>query len=155
MKLNYDQLCMMVHSLWFSSWQQSRITLPPVGWTGPSWGSTHMSQVYRYDLLWQTPFSGFSATPETHLLTSLFSIFFLKWHFLVQSPSPIPSAFLQNFSSKVFKINPVCWPYFWKPVWHIPTEQDLSAPPPLPRGGGELKYNVVSRHDRGFLKYTP
>ena len=51
--------------------------------------------------------------------------------------------FGQNFSSQdanfpnfcsldpsFFKENPLPRPYFWKPVWHIPTKKKLSAPPP-------------------------
>ena len=54
--------------------------------------------------------------------------------------------FGQNFSSQdanfpnfrsldpsFFKENPLPRPYFWKPVWHIPTPKKVECPPPPPR----------------------
>ena len=50
------------------------------------------------------------------------------------------SCFGQNFSSQdanfrsldpsFFKENPLPRPYFWKPVWHIPTQKKVECPPP-------------------------
>ena len=55
--------------------------------------------------------------------------------------------FGQNFSSQdanfpnfrsldpsFFKENPLPRPYFWKPVWHIPTQKKVECPPPLGQG---------------------
>ena len=56
--------------------------------------------------------------------------------------------FGQNFSSQdanfpnfrsldpwFFKENPLPRPYFWKPVWHIPTQKKVECPPPPPPPG--------------------
>ena len=50
------------------------------------------------------------------------------------------TCFGQNFSSQdanfcsldlsFFKENPLPRPYFWKPVWHIPTQKKVECPPP-------------------------
>ena len=34
-----------------------------------------------------------------------------------------------SIDTSFFKENPLPRPYFWKPVWHIPTKKKLSAPP--------------------------
>ena len=93
----------------------------------------------RYDPL----FSGQSALPIAYqftiiapLLCPSFSNFRKIFHFQ-------PCCFGQNFSSQdanfpnfrplvpsFFKENPLPRPYFWKPVWHTPTEKKVECPPP-------------------------
>ena len=89
-----------------------------------------------------TPFSGSSAAPATYLFFTnsvssyvLHFLFFQK--FGVRTCWPISLQFRQNFSSKHTNFgenlfprpyfflwkNPFCRPYFWKPVWHIPTKK--------------------------------
>ena len=89
-------------------------------------------------------FSGQSALPSLPIyhhcaaLMPQFSNFRKKFNF--------KPCFGQNFSSQdanfpnfrsldpsFFKENPLPRPYFWKPVWHIPTQKKVECPPP-PRG---------------------
>ena len=51
-----------------------------------------------------------------------------------------------NFGSldpSFFKENPLPRPYFWKPVWHIPTQKKVECPPP-PR----VHWSLFIRSDR-------
>ena len=107
-----------------------------------------------------TPFSGFSATPETHLFTpsvpasvSSYALRFLGFFF------PKNSAFLGPFLSDFGKIsapnntnfdenlfprpyfcvkNPFCRPYFWKLVWHKPTKKKKKKKIECPQGKNTL-----------------
>ena len=63
--------------------------------------------------------------------------------------------FGQNFSSQdanfrsldhsFFKENPLPRPYFWKPVWHIPTQKKVECPPP----GVEIAFSLYPKDSRG------
>ena len=69
--------------------------------------------------------------------------------------------FGQNFSSQdanfpnfrsldpsFFKANPLPRPYFWKPVWHIPTQKKVECPPPRGLIGSAMfgaTFNLVTR----------
>ena len=109
-------------------------------------GGAHMSEVYGYEPLWWPPVSGSSAAPETHLVSVLAALHFPKKYAFL---GPFLSDFGKNFSSKLTNFGKICSqglkfkkkkkkkkkicsvdPTFTKHVWHLPTKEKFSAPPP-------------------------
>ena len=87
---------------------------------------------------WTPPGSALPSIPIYHQFTAHVPPFSILRKFLHFQP-----CFVQNFSSQdenfpnfhsqdpsFFKENPLPRPYFWKPVWHTPTNKKSSASPP-------------------------
>ena len=74
-------------------------------------------------------------TTNVPLMCSPFSVFrkFCIFSLVLAKISALKTQTFPNFRSQdplFFKENLLPRPYFWKPVWHIPTKIKLSAPPP-------------------------
>ena len=113
-------------------------------------GGTHRSEVYGYVLLWWPP--PFQAPPPLQRPTVLHLVSVLMpFYFHFSKNSAFLGQFLSNFVRisapntlilakicsqvpNLLRKNLFCRPYFWKPVWHIPTKKIWV----LPRGQQHL-----------------
>ena len=112
-------------------------------------------------------FSGQSALPSLPIYHHCAAL--VPPHFQILEKFPIfSSCFGQNFSSQdanfpnfrsqdplFFKKNPLPRPYFWKPVWHTPTNKKLSAPPGFSSETKEPKLHKLGVFGANYCKKHP
>ena len=89
---------------------------------------TPFFQASRRSLAYQFTIIAPLLCPHFQILEK-FSIFSL----VLVKISALKTQNFPNFRSldpSFFKENPLPRPYFWKPVWHIPTQKKVECPPP-------------------------